>query len=274
MCVVPSATEARAVCTPVCALCGVGPSSLGDSVAGSLPPWGYGRWPGSTALLQPRPFSGRVCVGEAMALVKCKSCGSDVAGNAAACPKCGAPPPRGASVLKVTFLGLGGVFALCFFGTCMAGAIGAASKGATRRGATAEATRATTEATRAPAEATRAPVEAPRPATSRPSPKDVEIRSLLTEYADNEVRADLNFKNHVIQTSGIVDDVKKDILDSVYITVGTGRRFEIPQVQCFIADDQVNKAANLSKGSRVSVRGRVQGLMMNVLVHDCEIVEL
>ncbi len=158
------------------------------------------------------------------------------------------------SALKVTFLALGGVVSLCFFGTCVTGAIGAASKGTTaRRGVAAESTRA---------------------ATNRPAPKDVELRSLLSEYADNEVRADSNFKNHVIQTSGIVDDVKKDIMDSVYITVGTGRRFEIPQVQCFVADDQVSKAANLSKGSRVSVRGRVRGLMMNVLVHDCEIVEL
>lgn len=88
------------------------------------------------------------------------------------------------------------------------------------------------------------------------------------------MRADANFKNHVIQTDGVVDDVKKDIMNSVYITVGTGRRFEIPQVQCFVADNQVGKAANLSKGSRVRVRGRVQGLMMNVLVKDCEIVDL
>ncbi|QQR47758.1 hypothetical protein JKA73_17635 [Myxococcus xanthus] len=188
-----------------------------------------------------------------MALVKCKQCGSDVASNAAACPKCGAPPPRGPSALKVTFLVLGGLFSLCFFGTCMAGAIGSANKGASRTGASSGSTPS---------------------AVNRPPPKDVEIRSLLSEYADNEVRADANFKNHVIQTDGVVDDVKKDIMNSVYITVGTGRRFEIPQVQCFVADNQVGKAANLSKGSRVRVRGRVQGLMMNVLVKDCEIVDL
>ncbi|GEL72986.1 OB-fold protein [Myxococcus virescens] len=188
-----------------------------------------------------------------MAMVKCKQCGNDVASNAAACPKCGAPPPRGMSALKVTFLVLGGVFSLCFFGTCMAGAIGAANKGTNRSGASSEGTSA---------------------ATNRPPPKDVELRSLLSEYSDNEVRADSNFKDHVIQTAGIVDDVKKDIMNSVYITVGTGRQFEIPQVQCYVADDHVNKAANLSKGSRVKVRGRVQGLMMNVLVRDCEIVDL
>jgi len=191
--------------------------------------------------------------GETMALIKCRQCGNDVASSAAACPKCGAPPQRGTSALKVTFLVLGGGFFLCFMGTCMAGVIGAANKGPTRPESAPSGTRAESK---------------------RPPPKTVELRTLLAEYADNEVRADSNFKDHVIQTSGVVDDVKKDIMNSVYITVGTGRQFEIPQVQCFVADEHVNKAASLSRGSRVQVRGRVQGLMMNVLVQDCEIVDL
>ncbi|MFP2960480.1 OB-fold protein [Myxococcus sp. 1LA] len=153
----------------------------------------------------------------------------------------------------MAFLILGGGFALCFFGTCLASAMNAGSKGPSQQAAASPGARAN---------------------SNRPPPKDVELRTLLSEYADNEVRADSNFKDHVIQTSGIVDDVKKDILDSVYITVGTGRRFETPQVQCFVADAHVKKAATLSKGARVGVRGRVQGLMMNVLVHDCEIIDL
>lgn len=188
-----------------------------------------------------------------MALVKCKQCGNDVASNATACPKCGAPVPRGASVLKVSLFVVGGLFSLCFLGTCL-GAIGAAKKGSNSSGETAS--------TRSPA------------AQARPAPRLVEIRTLLAEYADNEVRADSDFKDQVIQTAGIVDDIKKDIMNSVYVTLGTGRQFEIPQIQCFITDEQVKKAANLSKGTKIGIRGRVEGLMMNVLVRDCEFVDL
>lgn len=100
----------------------------------------------------------------------------------------------------------------------------------------------------------------------------VALPDLLAEYHDNEVRADGRFKGKVLRTSGLVGDVKKDILNSIYVTVGTGKMFEIPVVQCFVRSGEERRAAALSKGDRVTVRGRVEGLMMNVLVKDCEIV--
>jgi aspartyl/asparaginyl-tRNA synthetase len=101
---------------------------------------------------------------------------------------------------------------------------------------------------------------------------DVSIRELLKEYKDNEVRADANFKGKRIRVTGIVDDVKKNITNDIYITLGTGKQFEIPKVQCYFDDSLANQAAQLSKGARVTVEGRVKGLMMNVQVDDCEFV--
>jgi tRNA_anti-like len=99
----------------------------------------------------------------------------------------------------------------------------------------------------------------------------VPIGVLLGEYKDNEVRADARFKGNMVQVTGIVGDVKKDILNSTYVTVGTGAFLEFPTVQCFVKDSMIGRAASLSKGDHVTVRGRVSGLMMNVLVKDCEI---
>jgi hypothetical protein len=191
-----------------------------------------------------------------MALVKCKQCGNDVATNAAACPKCGAPVPKGTSAGKILLYVFGGLFSLCFVGTCLAG-VGSAMRG--KGGAAASGSQGSAR-----------PAEAPKQQTA----KQVDIRTLLREYADNEVRADANFKDQVIQTVGIVDDVKKDITNSIYVTLGTGKQFEIPQVQCFFDDAQAQKAATLSKGAKIGVRGRVSGLMMNVLVQDCEFIDL
>ena len=176
-----------------------------------------------------------------MALVKCKQCGGEVASNAAACPKCGAPPPREAVSPKrilgaLLIIGLG---SCCFFGV-----VPALLKGGGKASASSSAKAAT----------------------------EVPIRTLLGEYKDNEVRADSSYKDHLIQTTGVVGEVKRDALGSIYVTVGTGEQFEIPQVQCLFDEEHAKKAATLTQGKRVTVRGRVDGLMMNVLVKDCEFV--
>lgn len=99
------------------------------------------------------------------------------------------------------------------------------------------------------------------------------IETLLAEYKDNEVRADGKFKGKVVQVTGLVGDVKKDVLDHIYVAIGTGKLLEIPVVQCFVASNQVEQVTALSKGDKVTVRGRVDGLLMNVLVKECELVK-
>jgi hypothetical protein len=183
-----------------------------------------------------------------MAVVKCKQCGGDVAPNAAACPQCGAARPRGLSTGKVLAIVGVSVGALCFI-PCLIGGVVSAFKGGTASSAQANAK----------------PTEAAKP---------VDIRTLLGEYRDNEVRADTNYKGRIIQTTGLVEDVKRGLMNELYVTVGTGQLLEIPVVQCLFDEAHMQKAASLSKGARVTVRGRVDGLMMNVLVRDCEFVGL
>jgi uncharacterized membrane protein YvbJ len=45
----------------------------------------------------------------------------------------------------------------------------------------------------------------------------VDIRKLLAEYADSEVRADNTFKGHYVLIDGIVSDVKRDLLNTKMI---------------------------------------------------------
>jgi len=77
----------------------------------------------------------------------------------------------------------------------------------------------------------------------------------------------------MIRATGVVGDVKKDILGDIYVIVGTGKDFEIPAVQCFVAKGEETRAAALSHGQKVTIRGTVDGLMMNVLVKGCVIAE-
>jgi long-subunit fatty acid transport protein len=186
-----------------------------------------------------------------MALVNCKQCGNGNAKEAKTCPKCGASLRMGMG--KKILLGFGALFVI--------GAVRAAMANDSRA-AHVSAAAMTTPASQAMAQ------ETPQAETVGQA-TGVQIGTLLSEYKSNEVRADDTFKGQWISTSGIVGDVKKDILGDVYVTVGTGRPFEIPKVQCFVARDQIANAASYSKGDKVTVTGRVDGLMMNVLVKEC-----
>ena len=97
------------------------------------------------------------------------------------------------------------------------------------------------------------------------------LGGLLSEYRDNEVRADGKFKAKVISFTGTVTDVKQGEIGGITVNLGTGKPFETPHVHCFVADDQAKKVAALSRGQKVTMKGKVQGLMIDVLVQNCEL---
>ncbi len=97
----------------------------------------------------------------------------------------------------------------------------------------------------------------------------VPAAEIINAYKGNEVAADSQYKNKVVEITGVVGDIKKDLLDDIYVTLGTGEQFEIPIVQCFLAEGMEAKAGSLKQGSQLTVTGRVDGLLMNVLVKEC-----
>jgi hypothetical protein len=98
---------------------------------------------------------------------------------------------------------------------------------------------------------------------------DVELDTLLADYKANEVWADATYKGKLIRTTGVLGDIKKDILDNPYVTLGHGRDFEIPEVQCSLASSHEKAAESLRKGQMITVVGSVSGLLMNVQMDDC-----
>jgi len=94
-------------------------------------------------------------------------------------------------------------------------------------------------------------------------------KDLYYTYQQNEVSADNNFKDKWFYVEGAVDDIKKDFMDDIYVTLKTGEI--IGSVQCFL--DNADVASQLHKGQRITVYGKCSGLMMNVLMKDCKVVE-
>ena len=108
------------------------------------------------------------------------------------------------------------------------------------------------------------------PVATEPA-QEVALRTLLSDYQDNEVRADGQYKDKRIVLRGVVGDVKKGLMDEIYVTVGTGKQFEIPTVQCFVSKGDTAAASALNQGDNVEIEGDVDGLMMNVIVRNCRI---
>ncbi|MFA6056648.1 MAG: hypothetical protein WC756_00510 [Taibaiella sp.] len=97
----------------------------------------------------------------------------------------------------------------------------------------------------------------------------ISASDLTATYEANEVAADDNFKGKTFYVSGIVTDIKKDILDDIYVILKGDDMFR--DVQCFFENKEI--AAQMQKGMKVTFKGRCNGLMINVLMRDCEFVQ-
>ena len=96
----------------------------------------------------------------------------------------------------------------------------------------------------------------------------VKASDLVEMYVQNEVNADNQLKGKKFYVEGRIGDIGKDILDDIYVTLESNDM--IRSVQCFIDDKDL--VAKLQKGQRITVFGKCDGLMMNVLMKDCEVV--
>lgn len=92
---------------------------------------------------------------------------------------------------------------------------------------------------------------------------------LVQAFQDNEVRADENYKGKIFYVEGIVGNIKKDLMDNIYVTLKGSEMFR--EVQCYFNDKAT--ASRLEKDMKVTFKGECDGLMMNVQMKNCKLVE-
>jgi len=96
---------------------------------------------------------------------------------------------------------------------------------------------------------------------------------LSEEYDANKIAADAKYKDKILEISGVVDSIGKDILDTPYVTL-KGREYSLFGVQCMFGRADEPELATLSKEEEVVLRGKVSGeLIGNVMVRSCQIIE-
>lgn len=95
---------------------------------------------------------------------------------------------------------------------------------------------------------------------------------LATEYAANEVAADGKYKGKIIEVTGIVDSVGKDVLDNPYVSLSGGRG-NFMGVQCYFAKHDLGSLSKLAKGQRVTLKCRGAGKTVSPSLKSCSIVQ-
>lgn len=114
-----------------------------------------------------------------------------------------------------------------------------------------------------PMAAWKAKLKARQPSTT------VTIGELVKAYEANEVAADNKYKGRWLLVAGKVDSVKKDILDDAFVTIGSGKQFEVVQGQCYFDDSEKQALADLERGQTIGVVCKGDGLLMNVQLREC-----
>jgi hypothetical protein len=195
----------------------------------------------------------------------CKHCGKEIADDTKFCPECGGQITGPAPLLQVDpnmpkkrksgcgtcgLIALGvliAFIALIFFPIIFSGTNSETTQ--------TESTQATTTPTTAPTEE---PVI------------EITPSELYNAYEENEVAADNEYKGKKVRITGTIEDIGKDILDDVYITINAG---DYDEIQCYFENQkQIDKVATLKSGEEVTIVGECSGLsILNVVLQNCEL---
>ena len=94
---------------------------------------------------------------------------------------------------------------------------------------------------------------------------------LQREYEANQVAADQKYKGKILEISGTVKDIGKDILDTPYVSFKTdGLLFT---VQCMFSKSDTDGLVSLKQGQSIVLQGKGDGSLVNVIVRNCQIVQ-
>jgi hypothetical protein len=100
-------------------------------------------------------------------------------------------------------------------------------------------------------------------------PIEVSAVQLLSEYKDNEAKANDKYKGKVVQVDGVIDRITEG-----YVKLKGGGQFELLTVDCHFDDEDRKTVASLSSGSRVTIKGICDGKGFGgINIHRCKLVQ-
>ena len=98
----------------------------------------------------------------------------------------------------------------------------------------------------------------------------LESTQIVSEFENNEDAANKKFNGKVIEVVGIVSEKSKDEQGKLNITL---QGADIAGIGCVFEKAAQSKAAALSEGQEVKIKGICTGILMDVVMVDCVVVE-
>lgn len=96
----------------------------------------------------------------------------------------------------------------------------------------------------------------------------VSAKDLAEAFEANEIKANQDYKGKLAEISGTVSNIGESLGQS-YIVLSAEKDFAITEVQCMFKDKaEIEKIANIEKGTPVTVIGKIDGKSMNVTVSN------
>jgi hypothetical protein len=96
---------------------------------------------------------------------------------------------------------------------------------------------------------------------------------LVAMYIQNEVAADAALRGKRVAVEGVATKIGRDILDDAYVALGTNTPLTFRQVQAFFPPSREGQIVSFRPYQAVAMVCRVDGLMGNVLLKDCAVVD-
>ena len=99
-----------------------------------------------------------------------------------------------------------------------------------------------------------------------PSAYHVSSVQLLSEYDASQKDADEKYKGQVVTIEGTITEIGVDSFGNPFLVL---EGVASAGVRCLFTVQEVQEFVTLSKGQTVTVRGRLEGRAVNVLVRGC-----
>lgn len=189
-----------------------------------------------------------------MATFKCPDCKGKVSTIASACPKCGRPVTNNTNAHD-SYSATGYVkwIIFIFFVLAIIASIGNSKNDENKKNVS-----------------DKGRIEERRN-TSETIPHISSLR-LVSEYKENTVSADIEWKNKYIVVTGIIDSITKSIDDFPVVVLYGVNDFQGVRAKLDIKETGV--AASLLKGRHIFINGKVTGMTLgSVSMTDCIIVD-
>ena len=85
----------------------------------------------------------------------------------------------------------------------------------------------------------------------------VEINNVVQNFLDNPIRAEQMFMNQEVQTEGEVVEIRRGDNGGFVIVLKEINRWENYVFHCWLADETLNTAANISNENKIGIRGTI-----------------